>query len=160
MVRYIFALLIFMAFSPAFAEETVTPYQVGDTLLAIALQDQHEKPHMVGADTRIVLYTTGMKGGGVIRDILDEEDADYLSSHNAMFISNISGMPRVIASMIALPRMRSHDYSILLDTEGDVTSRIPSESNSATIIELDKLKITSIQLTKDSGVVRAAVEAK
>lgn len=161
MLRYLSVLLTAMGLMTMFsvhAEEAPVPYQVGDSLPALALQDQHDKPQVLSADIQVVLYTTGMKGGGVIRDILDNEEADYLPSRNAMFISNISGMPGVIASMIALPRMRSHDYSIVLDAKGEATARIPAQSNSATILRLENRKITDIQFTKNPEVVRAAVE--
>ncbi len=152
------AILLLGSFSVS-AEDAVDSYKVGDLLPPITLNDQHDKPHTLSADTRVLLYTTGMKGGGVIRDILDKGEADYLPSRHAMFISNISGMPKIIAATIGLPRMRSHDYSIVLDKTGDSTSRLPAEDNSATIIYLNDGTITGIEFTKDSDKVREAVES-
>ena len=88
-----------------------------------------------------------MNGGKVVRKAIDKETADYLSRNNTLFISNISGMPGFIAKTIAIPSMKKYEYPIILDKEGIVTEKFPSQKDSVTIIQLDHLKIESIDYT-------------
>jgi hypothetical protein len=141
----------------AHAAEDAATYQVGDRIDPIELKDQHDQTHSIGPDTRLLLFTTGMKGGAVVREVLDQEAPDYLASNNAAFVSNISGMPRFIASTVALPSMRGHKYPIILDRSGDTTRRLPSQEDSATLIRLQGLQIQSIEFTKSSQAVREAI---
>jgi hypothetical protein len=156
MSRYLFLLLFLFPFA-SHAEEDIQFYTVGDTIESITLQDQYDKTSTVDESTKLVLFTTGMKGGKVIRKAIEDHKPDYLAKNNALFISNISGMPGFIARTFALPSMKKHKYSIVLDREGKVTEKFPSRKKSTTIIHLDNLKITSISFTKDSDEVTKAI---
>ena len=156
MIRYLLPLLLLFPFV-AHAEEDVQFYAVGDTIAPITLKDQHDKTHSIDGSTRLILFTTGMKGGAVVREAIEKEDPDYLAKRNAVFISNISGMPGFAAKMFALPKMKKHAYSIVLDREGDATKRFPSQDNSTTIVQLDKLKIKSISYTKKPEEITQAI---
>lgn len=157
MLRYLFLLLLFPLITNA-EENNIEYYAVGDTVEPITLQDQHDRSGSVDESTRLILFTTGMKGGKVIRNVIDDKAPDYLNKKNGIFISNISGMPGFVARTFALPSMKKHKYPIVLDREGKVTEKFPSQSNSATLIKLDKLKIKSISFTKDPKVVAKFIE--
>ena len=123
MSRYLLPLLFLISLAVN-AQEDVQFYVVGDTIEPITLQDQHDVTSSVDESTRLILFTTGMKGGKVVREAIDDKEPDYLSKQNTLFLSNISGMPSLIAKMLALPKMKKHKYSIVLDREGDVTKKI------------------------------------
>ena len=156
MIRYLLPLFLLFPLVVN-AGEDIQFYAVGDTIQPITLQDQHDKTHTVNGTTKLILFTTGMEGGKVVRKAIENEEPDYLAKRSAMFISNISGMPRFIAKMFALPKMKKHEYSIVLDREGDVTKKIPSQDNSTTIVQLDNLKIKSISFTKETEEVTRAI---
>ncbi len=156
MSRYLLPLLFLFPLA-THAEEDIQFYAAGDTIESITLEDQHDITSTVGESTKLILFTTGMKGGKVVRGAIDDQEPDYLAKRNASFISNISGMPGFIAKTFALPKMKKHKYSIVLDREGKVTERFPSQKKSATIIKLDNLKITSISFTKNSDDVTQAI---
>ncbi len=158
MLRYLLPLFFLFSVAVNAEENDVQYYAVGDTIEPITLQDQHDKPYSVDESTKLILFTTGMKGGKVIRKVIDDKEPDYLTNRDALFLSNISGMPGFIAKAFALPSMKKHKYPIVLDREGKVTEKFPSESNSSTIVELDKLKIKSISFTKDSEIVAKAIQ--
>ena len=157
MIRFLLPLL-FLFPLVVNAEEDIQFYVVGDTIEPITLQDQHDKTRTVDGSTKLILFTTGMQGGKVVRKAIDNEQPDYLAKRNALFISNISGMPGFIANTFALPKMKKHEYSIVLDREGDVTKKFPSQDNSTTIVRLDNLKIKSISFTKDPKEITQAID--
>jgi len=103
MLRYLFPLL-FLFPLVANAEEDIRFYVVGDTIEPITLQDQHDVPSSVDESTKLILFTTGMKGGKVVRKAIEDKEADYLAKRNALFVSNISGMPGFIAKTFALAK--------------------------------------------------------
>lgn len=138
------------------AEDTIQFYTAGDTIEPITLQDQNDKTFTIDESTKLVLFTAGMKGGKVVRQAIEKEEPDYLAKRNTVYLSNISGMPGFIAKNFAIPKMKEHKYSIVLDKEGNVTKRFPSQEQSTTIVQLDKLKIKSISFTsKPEDVTRA-----
>ena len=156
MIRYL--LVPMLLFSVAVnAGEAVQFYAAGDTIDPITLQDQHDKTFTVDESIKLILFTTGMKGGKVVREAIEKEDPDYLAKRNTVFLSNISGMPGFIAKNFALPKMKEHKYSIVLDREGNVTKRFPSQKQNTTIVQLDKLKIKSISFTNKSEDVTQAI---
>jgi len=142
------------------ADAAVHAYVAGDTIAAITLKDQHDNSVSIDETTQLLLFATGMPAGKVVRKVIDAESADILSRNNAVFLSNISGMPRLIAKMFALPKMRKHRYSILLDRDGKVTEKLPSKDGQVTIIKLDKLEVKSITFTKDSSLIKKILVAK
>lgn len=151
------ALFVFLFAFQSVSAETNNFYTVGDHVAPITLEDQYDKTASIDESTRLVLFTTGMPGGKVARKAIDKETDSFLSDNHAVFLSNISGMPRMVAKMFALPNMRKHPYSIVLDREGKVTEKFPSEDGSTTIIVLDKLEIKSIEFTKDPSLVKKAI---
>ena len=156
-MHYIFLSLVFLFPLQSALAETDMFYMVGDHIAPITLKDQHDKTASVDEVTRVVLYTRDMPGGKVVRKVIEEEDADYLPDNHAVFLSNISGMPGMIAKMIALPRMRKHHYSIALDRDGETTKNIPSKDGNTTIVILDNLEIKSIEFTKEPSDVENAI---
>ena len=156
MHNFFLVALLFIPLQLVSAQSDVL-YTVGDQLEPIALKDQHDKMININEDTRVVLFTRDMPGGKVVRKVIDAEEGDFLPKNHAVFLSNISGMPGMVAKMIALPSMRKHAYSIALDRDGEATKRFPSQDNNTTILLLDKLEIKSIVFTKESSEVKKAV---
>ena len=148
MLRYLIILLLTVPLV-ANAKSEIQTYVVGDTIEPFTLQDQHDKTFSSDESTKFILFTTGMNGGKVVRKAIEKETADYLTKNNTLFISNISGMPGLIAKMIAIPSMKKYEYPIILDKEGKVTEKFPSQKDSVTIIQLDHLKIESINYTNN-----------
>ena len=156
MIRYLLVSLFLFSLAVN-AEEGIAFYTAGDTIEPITLQDQNDKTLTVDESTKLILFTTGMKGGKVVREAIDKEEPDYLAKRNTVFLSNISGMPGFVARNFAIPKMKEHKYSIVLDREGNVTKRFPSQEQSTTIVQLDKLQIKSISFTKQPEDVTRAI---
>ena len=145
-MRFTFAvsLALLLLAAPTWAEDT-PPYVVGDVIDAIALEDQHGDPGAVDASTRVVLFSRDMDGGDLLKEALAEVSADTLATRGAVYVSDISGMPAFVARMMAVPAMRRRPYDMLLDRDGDVTTRLPDAEGKATLIHLDGLRIERIE---------------
>lgn len=123
----------------------VEPYTTGDTLPATRFDDQHGLTHTLHEHVRVIVFSHDMEGGDVIKAALADDGPRLLGDAGAVYVADVSGMPTVIRRMFALPKMRKRTYPMLLDTDGDATARYPARPAQATVIVLDRLRVTSIQ---------------
>jgi hypothetical protein len=146
--------------SPAAAaeEETAPPaFGVGDRITAFTLETQHGEPASVDATTRVLLFSRDMEGGELLKEALASTTAEDLEERGAAYVSDISGMPSLVARLFALPAMRRRPYVMLLDRDGAATVRLPDAPGQATLIHLDALRIERIQHAPDASTIRASL---
>ena len=121
-----------------------------------SLEDQHGVIHAVDDATRVILFSREMKGGNTLKQALADAGEGFLGSRAAVYIADISGMPRLIARIFAIPRMRERPYAVLLDRDGTATARLPDVEGSATLIFVEGLTIQRIEhLETPAGVLDA-----
>jgi NADPH-dependent ferric siderophore reductase len=133
------------------------PYEEGEQMAEIALEDQHGVTGAIDADTRQVLFTRDMDAGDVVKAALAQNGAALLAASGTVYVADISGMPSLVRHLFALPKMRKRGYSMLLDVDGEATRRIPGKSGSATLISLNGLKITSFRYLAETDELKAAL---
>jgi hypothetical protein len=133
------------------------PLGVGDSLPELTLEDQHGEQRVVDVSTRLILFSRDMDGGDVLKTGLADLPEEALPSAGAVYVSDISGMPSLIARMFALPRMRGRPYAMLLDRTGETTALLPDVPGRATLIHLDALQITALEHFETAEEVRARV---
>ena len=148
-------LFILFCLMSATAQAQSEPYRVGDTIAEISLQDQHEKDAVVDASTGILLFSRDMDGGKLLEEALADIDEGFLAGDNAVYVSDISGMPSLVARLFAIPSMRKRPYAMLLDRSGDATQRIPDVDERATVIFLKSLTIERVEHVDSANGVRA-----
>jgi hypothetical protein len=149
------SLLTLIIDTAAYAEPEF--YGVGDRLPEIVLRDQHDHEDAVDASTRILLFSRDMDGGKLLQSALEGTDAEVLAEQDAVYLSDISGMPSLIARLFAVPSMRKRPYSMLLDRSGEATERIPDVEEKATVIFLKDLRIERIEHVDSADGVRALI---
>ena len=132
---------------------------LGDTIAAIALEDQHGQPGGVDAATRGVLLSRDMDGGGLVREALATDGAAQLERAGAVYIADVHGMPALIRRFVAIPRMRERPYRVLLDTDGAPTAGLPVQEGKATWLRLDGLRVVEIRFLTSSEEVGRALGA-
>jgi hypothetical protein len=144
-----------LAADAAFAE----PYAVGDPIESFTLDDQHGKRHTVDGSVKVILFSRDMEGGDILKQALADVDPEYLNGKQAVYVADISRMPRLIATMFAIPAMRDRPYSMLLDRDGEITARLPNAEGQATLIFLDQLTIQRIVHVTEVPAVRRELES-
>lgn len=128
----------------------------GSTLAPLTLVDQHDVAMTLGPQVRVVLFTRDMDGGDLVKEALADHPA-LLDSARAVYVSDISGMPSVIATLFALPAMRKRPYRMLLDRDGTATAEIPSAAGKVTVLRLTDLRVDAIEYLDSAPAVRAAL---
>jgi hypothetical protein len=133
------------------------PYAVGSTMQAVTLEDQHGTRQTIDESVKIVLFSRDMEGGDLIKQALAGTAPDFLQDRHAVYVADISGMPRLISRMFAIPKMRKRPYRMLLDRDGSVTKNFPDVKGKATVMHVAALEITRIDHLSSADAVRTAV---
>jgi hypothetical protein len=134
------------------------PYVVGDEIAPFTLEDQHGKTRTVDASVKVILFSRDMDGGDVLKAGLADVEPGYLDGKNAVYVADISRMPRLVARMFAIPAMRDRPYAMLLDRDGKTTARLPAAEGQATLVFLDQLIVQRIANLTEAPAVRRELE--
>ena len=121
------------------------PLALGSSLPPRTLPDQHGTPHAIDESVRLVHFTRAMQGGGVVKEALQTDGRGFLERQHALYVSDVSRMPGFIRAAIAKPRLRGRGYPILLDEEGTATADLPAAEGKATLLFLEKLRVTRVE---------------
>jgi len=147
------------------AEPAVAPavgpelYKVGDEIEPLTLNDQHGNEHSVDASIRLVIFSRTKDGSDVVKGALRGWNDDSLAEHDIVNVGDIHTIPSAIRRGFVIPAMRKGSSPILLDQEGDLTSRFPAEEGAATLIFVDDLRIERLLFTTSFLEARKHVEA-
>lgn len=130
---------------------------VGSILPDITIKDQHGVAHEFDESVRLVLMSRDMDAGQVIKDALAKTGPEALERRGAVYVSDISEMPGLIARMVAIPKMRDRPYPMLLDRDGHFTASFPAQPGMATLLDVEKRKITQIRFSREVDEIAAAL---
>jgi hypothetical protein len=134
------------------------PLEVGGTLLAFDIEDQHGTPHRVDESISLILFSRDMDGGKLLTSAMEGHDAAFLQERRAVSVADISGMPRLVARLFALPKMRRRPYPVLLDRDGTLTANLPDREGVATLIFLDRLVMVRVEHLSSVEAIRQELE--
>ena len=112
-------------------------YRVGDVFAPFTTKDQHEKSYTFERGVRVVIVSFEMGAGKAANAFFEKQPASFLDSHQAIFVSNIHGMPG-IGRMFALPKMKKYPHRILLADAPDFLARYPAKDDQLTVFTLDE----------------------
>ena len=150
--------LLSLVVACASAPPPTKPLAVGSRVAPATLLDQNEVPRAIDENVRIIFFAREMEGGAVIRSLLEEEDASYLEQNGAVYVADISGMPSLIANLVAIPKMqKERPYPTLLDRDGSTTAPFPGQEGQVTVLLLDNLRVTAIDYRDSLPGLREAV---
>ena len=122
-------------------------FNIGDSAPTFKINDQFEKAQVIKADTKTILFAAEKAMSEVLRDYLLTKPKGFLEENKAYYIADISGMPSLIASFFALPKMKKYPFSILLVDENQ-TKQFAKKEDTITVYTLTDGKITDIKYIK------------
>ena len=141
----IFSLLSMYFLCACASTPPVAPLEVGQQVDFALLQDQYAQPFVHETAMKYLLFTNSMKPGRAVRDVMSQLDPHCYQDGTLVFVADVSGMPKLITKMIAVPKMRGYGFSIWLDYEGEATAALPVKEGSISVIKVDKGAIEDIQ---------------
>jgi hypothetical protein len=99
-----------------------------------------------------------MDGGGQVKEAFATVDQAWLDARGVAYVADISGMPALVSRLMAVPRMRSRPYRVLLDRDGTRTRDLPREKGRATVLWLDDLTVRAMDHPQTAAALRASLE--
>ena len=133
MKTFLSSFAVFLLFSTASLQGAM---QAGDTFPGFTVQDQHEVAYSLEKGVRYVIVSFDMPSGKATNKYLEEQGADFLPENNAVFLSNIYGMPWV-GRKFALPKMKKYPHRILIADDENLLTDYPQKKGQVTVLELD-----------------------
>lgn len=129
---------------------SVQPLSIGQQVDFSLLEDQRGNAFAHQQDMKLVLYVDGMKAKNLVRDAFVDIDQSCLSEGRVVYLADISGMPSLISSLIAIPRMRNYPYPIWLDRTGLATDALPVQDDAVTVLTLEQQAVKAVDFVADT----------
>jgi len=118
---------------------------VGTPFPAFSAADQHGDTYTFNPGTRLVFIAFEMDPAKQANQAFAEQDADFLPRHNAVFISNVHGMP-AIGRVFAYRKMRKYPHRIVLADEAELLDPFPKTQGKVTVLCLNDMgTVTAIE---------------
>ena len=155
MTRFcILAQLLLTLSTPVMAAEL----KVGEALPLLTFEDQNGKLHTLDGTLRFLVFAPGRAGSQIVTAAFAGQTAATLQGRGIAYVADISGMPSLVASMFALPKMRKQPYPVLLGRKAADTAALPREGNRVTVIGLQNGSVVSIVHVDTLAGLRKALE--
>lgn len=100
-----------------------TPVEVGAPLPALTYKDQHDASHALNAQTKAVIFSAERDVSSLVETALEDQTTASLEAAGILYVADISAMPGIITSVIALPKMRKRPYPMLLGRSRKILQR-------------------------------------
>lgn len=152
----LFALVAVLLSAQAPAADVV-PLKMGDAVPALALKDQHDRPAGIPADTRRIIFAADNDAASLVGDFLDAQPGSWLIDTRQVYLADIHKMPSLIARMIALPKLRSKPYRIVLGREAGDLAAWPRQRGCAMLIPVDGHALGAPVAACDAASLKAAL---
>lgn len=136
------------------------PLSVGSVLPTLTLKDQHDKRVVIPSDTQWVLFASEKSVSDMVSAVLSTQPADVVAGMRLIYLADISGMPAIVTSMFALPKLRSLPFSIALVRDANEVTQIadlPRQPGAATLLRLEDGRITRLDAVRNSTELRLAL---
>ncbi|WP_052383601.1 hypothetical protein [Pseudacidovorax intermedius] len=147
------AALLAVALLPA-AGAAESELAVGSALPPLSVNDQFDRPVVVDAGTRLVLFAADKAAGDVATEAL-KAHPDVLAQQRLVYVADISGMPAVITRMFALPKMRDLPFPVGLVRDAQLTAALPRKAGMLTLMVLEGGTVRGIEYLPDAAAVRS-----
>jgi hypothetical protein len=134
------------------------PLAAGADMPTLRLNDQHDKPVLVGPATRWVVFTDEKPVTDMVSAVLAAEPAGVADRLRLVYVADISGMPALVTRMFALPKLRELPFPVALVRETAQVARvtdIPRTAGSATVLRLEGGRVTQVSTARQAAELRA-----
>lgn len=148
--RLVVAFLFTALVGPALADERPV-LAIGDTLPALTLQDQHDRPSPIPATTRELIFAADNAGAKLVEALLAARDKDWLIRTERVYLADIHRMPALISRMFALPSLRERPYAVILGREAGDLAMLPRKAGCVTLMPLHEGRLAPYHYACNAG---------
>lgn len=104
-------------------------------------KNQHGVEIELDESTKFIVFANGKESSTIVSEALKGTPKDYLKNKSVVYIADVSGMPSLVYSWFALPKMKEYPFSVAIDEEGNYSKILEFQKEKVSLIELNNLKI-------------------
>lgn len=120
------------------------------------LNDQFDQAFTLDDKTRVVMVARSMATARLVNNAVEHTPEGYLEARGVVFVADIEKMPSMVAAVM-VPAMRSANYRILLDRDGEVAKGYGGDRESVQWLEVQDGKVVTEQRYSDLPSLRQAL---
>lgn len=133
--------------------------EVGQSLPQWSLLDQFDKPASSAELPRVLLAARSMDGAKLVETAMSGRAAGWLEQRHVVFVADVSRMPKLIASLFALPAMRDYSYRVVLDRDAVLVPQLRAPEKAVLWLAVDDQgRVLARREYADATALRQALE--
>lgn len=120
--------------------------------LTYTLPDQFGTSHTLDDSIQTLILVFAKDTGHTVKAYLGMQSADYLTTHHAAFVADISPMPVIIRNTFALPDLKTQPYSVnlILDEAIAKSFKQGAKVDAINIVTLNNKQVQKIQYIENA----------
>ncbi|QIR75787.1 hypothetical protein FA592_05900 [Sulfurospirillum diekertiae] len=132
---------------------------VGSTI-SYTLFDQFGKAHTLDDSIHTLILVFAKDTGHAVKAFLGAQSADYLTTHHAAFVADISPMPVVIRNTFALPDLKTQPYSVNLILDETIATSLKkgAKVDGITVVTLKNKQVEKVAYIENAEALKAMIE--
>jgi hypothetical protein len=122
------------------------------SMINFKLPDQFDKDVALDSSTQKLIVVFNKEQGHMVNEFLATKPKDFLSSHGALLMADISKMPVVIRNTFALPSLKKSGYPTVLIYDAQIGNvfKNPQKAEMVHIISLSNNRVLEVQYAATS----------
>ncbi|PIE40767.1 MAG: hypothetical protein CSA49_06770 [Gammaproteobacteria bacterium] len=156
-MRYLMLLIGLVTLVACGSKPDVAPLKIGSEVDFTLLENQYGKPFPFEEELELLIFADDMEASSHVREAIQRVAPECYEQGRLVFVADISGMPKMISQMVAVPKMRDYGFPIWLDYTGDATGGLPVKEAHISLIGIQAGAITTIKYVQGVEPVADAV---
>lgn len=112
----------------------------------------------ISKDVELIIVAFEKDIAMVINDYLDTQDASYLVKHNTIFIADVHKMPKMIAKIVALPKLQKYKHPIYLYYGNKLKDSVLKKEAKITLLHVEDEKIKEVSYISTQDELKIAIQ--
>jgi len=132
---------------------------VGSTI-SYTLFDQFGQAHTLDDSIQTLILVFAKNTGHTVKAFLGAQSADYLKSHHAAFVADISPMPVMIRNTFALPDLKTQPYSVNLILDETIATSLKkgAKVDGITVVTLNNKQVEKVEYVESAEALKTKIE--
>ncbi len=132
---------------------------VGSTI-SYTLFDQFGQAHTLDDSIQTLILVFAKNTGHTVKAFLGAQSADYLKSHHAAFVADISPMPVMIRNTFALSDLKTQPYSVNLILDETIASSLKkgAKVDGITVVTLKNKQVEKVEYVESAEALKTKIE--
>lgn len=107
-------------------------------------QTPNEQALTIPNDLKLIIIAFDKSKGALVNEYLDKKEPTYLKENSAIFIADVSDVPKFLLGMIALPKLKKFKHPIYLNVDSEFKKTVPCKDDKITLLFIQNMTIKDV----------------